>query len=143
MFSTHRRISRVFYFEGISFGLLLGSLMFFVYEIGTRIAENGDLLSSPAFVVVPAFLAAYITLRAIGEQARLAQDFEYEKYERAERASRADLPLALSELTFPIRFLTGILTPLLSCQPGNLFPICSRDLRDALNIPRRRMPKGY
>lgn len=95
---TKRRISRVFYYEGISLGLLLGSICFGGLELLRRKFQTENITDSPWLVIIPAFLAAYVSLRALGEQSRQSQDIEIEKYERLERGARADLPISISEL---------------------------------------------
>ncbi|WP_306113202.1 MULTISPECIES: hypothetical protein [unclassified Roseovarius] len=95
---SKRRISRVFYYEGLSLGLLLGSIVFGFFELSQRFFNGQSWVDSPWLVLFPAFLAAYVTLQSISEQSRLAQDLDIEKNDQLERMARADLPLSISVL---------------------------------------------
>lgn len=93
-----KRISRVFFFEGLACGLFWANIVFAVIQIANAHWNDKNWWSEESILLLPIVLAAYVTLRGVAEQARSAQDIDSERIERAERAKRARLSDALSVL---------------------------------------------
>ena len=90
-----KRISRIFFFEGLTCGLFIATLIAIIFPVIEALLQGTDWWSQEAVLLFPITLAAYFTLKGVAEQARSAQDIDTERLERAERAKKAKLTNAL------------------------------------------------
>lgn len=90
------RISRLFFFEGVSFGLFLASIGISLIELARFLQGEFKFAESPWVFILPIFISTYVSIRSVAEQSRLQIKFESERYDRDKLLAQAELPLALS-----------------------------------------------
>ena len=99
MSKEKNRISRLFFFEGISFGLFIATVAVSCIELVRIVLGEFRFSESPWTLILPIVASTYISIRSITEQSKIQMESEIEKYQRETMLAQAELPVSLSGLT--------------------------------------------